>query len=62
MYPTRIGVESFAYWSTNTLSVLLSVPTNLVFVGASNGPSVVRANAEVVADCSTVKIVGETTT
>ena len=37
------------------------MPTNLVFVGASKAPSVVLANAEVVALCSTVKIAGETT-
>jgi len=40
---------------------LFSVPTIFVFVGASNEPSVVRANADVVADCSTVKIAGDTT-
>ena len=32
-----------------------------MFVGASKVPSVVRANAEVVADCNNVKTVGETT-
>jgi len=32
-----------------------------VFVGASNVPSVERANAEVVADCKTVNAAGETT-
>ena len=37
------------------------VPTNLVFVGASNVPSVVRANADVVALCNTVKLAGLTT-
>ena len=37
------------------------VPTNLVFVGASKVPSVVRANADVVADCSTVSAAGDTT-
>ena len=32
-----------------------------MFVGASNVPSVERANAEVVADCSTVNAAGDTT-
>jgi len=32
-----------------------------VFVGASNVPSVVRANAEVVADCRTVSEADDTT-
>jgi len=32
-----------------------------VLVGASNVPSVVRAKADVVADCRTVKLAGETT-
>jgi hypothetical protein len=32
-----------------------------VFVGASNVPSVVRANADVVADCSTVNAAEDTT-
>ena len=32
-----------------------------MFVGASNVPSVVLANAEVVADCSTVNAAGDTT-
>ena len=39
----------------------LRVPTNLVFVGASNVPSVVRANAEVVALWRMVSASGETT-
>ena len=37
------------------------VPTNFVFVGASNVPSVLLAKAEVVALCSTVSTVGLTT-
>ena len=37
------------------------MPTNFVFVGASNVPSVERANALVVADCNTVKASGLTT-
>jgi hypothetical protein len=40
---------------------LFKVPTNLVLVGASKVPSVLRAKAEVVADCNTVKAAGLTT-
>ena len=39
-----------------------NVPTNLVFVGASNEPSVVLANVEVDALCQIVSASGETTT
>ena len=41
--------------------LLFRVPTSFVFVGASKGPSVVRANALVVALCRTVSTVGLTT-
>src|SRR6056297_3164659 len=41
--------------------LLFRVPTSLVLVGASNVPSVVRANEDVVALCRIVSVFGETT-
>ena len=52
---------SGAYEPTNTRIAPFNVPTNLVLVGASNVPSVVLANAEVVADCRTVSEADDTT-
>mgnify|MGYP007086130297 CR=1 FL=1 len=46
---------------TYTFIAEFNVPTNLVFVGDSNVPSVVRAKAEVVALCNNVNVVGDTT-
>ena len=47
--------------SAKTLIDPFSVPTNLVFVGASKDPSVVLANVDVDALCKIVNASGETT-
>ena len=49
-FPISISPTSVSYESTYTFIAAFKVASNLVFVGASKVPSVVRAKAEVVAD------------